>query len=133
MCKWYVPPYVWPSGAWGFAYAAGCGFFQTLEALRAVHTAALCSHVLFIDDVYLAGLLPARLGVRLFQARDVYDQNAHRVVPEQAEHSLLTCNLEPPAVRAVWARAVFAVTYARRSQQGRLGLPIQLDLAYNDS
>lgn len=130
MCKWYVPEYVWPSGAWGFSYAAGCGFWQTIEALRAVHTAALCSHVLFIDDVYLAGLLPARLGIRLFPGRDMFDQHAHRVAFEQAENSLVTCNLEPAAVRSVWARAHSAIVFRR--SQNRLGLPLQLDVAYND-
>lgn len=105
LSKWYVPKSIWPSNAWGFDYADGCAFWQTLEALRVVQAAALCLRVLFIDDVYLAGHLRAALGVRLFHTRNF---STYGTTPEKEAETYIACSLKPPALRAVWAH-----TYAR--------------------
>ena len=106
-CKWYVPHSVWPSDSWGFGYANGCAFWQTIEALRVVQTAALCLHVLYIDDVYLSGHLRERLGIRIFDADDMLPYLA---TPEQMERSHSTCSLSPADLRDVWALIAARIT-----------------------
>ena len=105
--KWFVPRSVWPSDSWGFGYANGCAFWQTLEALRAVQTTALCVHVLFIDDVNLSGRLREWLGIRIFHADDMLPYGA---TPEKMERSHSTCSLSPADLFAGWALTAARLT-----------------------
>ncbi|XP_055700689.1 beta-1,3-galactosyltransferase 5-like isoform X2 [Phlebotomus papatasi] len=69
--KWYVSPEEFPNDTYP-VYCSGCGVLLTTDVARKLHKAAESTPYLFVDDVYVLGILREKIGARISPIGDLH-------------------------------------------------------------
>lgn len=112
--RWQVPEHIWPSHFWGLHLRERVCLLGNARGVASGSGGGLCSHVLFHDNMYLAGRLNSNFDVLLFLS--------NWMAPEEEEEQRSAWALKQDALRTVWVhcfarlRSSFITTRRRYSE-----------------
>ncbi|XP_075547275.1 beta-1,3-galactosyltransferase 5-like [Dermacentor variabilis] len=97
--KWYLPLSVYEPD-WLPSYVYGSGYVMSREAVRPLFTEALSTPFLYVEDVFLTGIVAQKVGIELTNSRCFIPYAARH--PCDYRNFISTHEPEPDNMRLAW-------------------------------